>query len=114
MSASRSVVLRGYSLVEMLAVMLVFVVLAAVAVPLYLNTRKTSAARVCKYNVRTLVAAECNYATRFSLFCGDTNASTWEASYTAATTAGVAPAGGLIGAPEGLTTVPVCPLGGEH
>jgi len=82
---------RGFSLVELLAVVLILAVLAAVAVPLYLNTRKTSAARTCKANIAAIAAAESAYALR-------------NGAYTATI-------GNLVGAPEGLAITPKCPLG---
>ena len=81
---------RGFSLVELLAVVLVLAVLAAVAVPLYTNTRRSSAARTCKSNIAAIAAAEAAYALR-------------NAGYTATLS-------NLVGATEGLAAAPVCPL----
>lgn len=60
---------RGFSLVELLAVVLILAVLAAVAVPLYINTRKTSAARACKANIAAIAASESAYVLRNGSYC---------------------------------------------
>ena len=105
---------RGFSLVELLAVVLILAVLAGVAVPLYLNSRKNAAARTCKANIAAIAAAESAYATRFGSYkSGGTGDLGWEAAYVAGS-ANVAPTGGLLGAPEGLAQVPTCPLKGSH
>jgi prepilin-type N-terminal cleavage/methylation domain-containing protein len=97
---------RGFALVELLAVVLILSVLAAIAIPLYVNSRKTSAARACTANLATIASAETAYKTRFGKFVGGTD---WNAAYTA----GATPTGGLIGAPEGLGSEPKCPLSGS-
>src|SRR5262252_9472100 len=92
---------RGFSLVELLAVVLVLAVLAGIAVPLYINTRKSSAARACKANIAAIAAAESTWAVR-------------NGSYTATMTETAAgKKDGLIYAVEGFAEEPKCPLTGD-
>lgn len=84
---------RGFSLVELLAVVLVLAVLAAVAIPLYISQRKSAAGRVCKANIAAIAAAESAYAVRNNAY---------------------APIASLLTAAEGLTETPTCPLGGAY
>ena len=84
---------RGFSLVELLAVVLILAVLAAVAIPLYINTRRSSAARTCKGNLAAIASAESAWALR-------------NGAYTATMAS-------LVGAPEGLSETPLCPLDGD-
>ena len=79
---------RGFSLVELLAVVLILAVLAAVAVPLYMNTRASAALRSCKANVAAIAAAESAYALRKGTYGTITE---------------------LKASPEGLAETPVCP-----
>ena len=81
---------RGLTLVELLTVALVLAVLSAVAIPLYISTRRSAAARACIANVSAIAAAESAWAVR----SGD---------YTDQMTE-------LVGAPEGLAAAPTCPL----
>jgi prepilin-type N-terminal cleavage/methylation domain-containing protein len=82
---------RGFSLVELLAVVLILAVLAGVAVPVYLNQRTRAANRACQGNVATISKAA-------SLYLLNTGA------YPATVAA-------MIGAQEGgLGATPTCPL----
>jgi len=101
MSFNRNRSSKGFSLVELLAVVLILAVLAAVAVPLYINTRKTSAARACKANIATIATAEAAYSVRNGQYSIDL-----ENNYVAADPS----TGGLVGAPEGLSAPLRCPL----
>lgn len=93
----------GFSLVELLAVVLILAVLAAVAVPLYINTRKSAAARACKGNLAAIAAAASAYALRNGQYPSAANV-------LAAYDATALPDTGLIGAPEGLSSSMSCPL----
>ncbi len=102
---------NGFTLVEVMVVVLILSILASIAAPLYVNTRKASAARSCHSNLAIIAAAESSYATRFGKYVGAAIADTsWSEPYTSAATPGGPPSGGLIGAPEGLARAPVCPL----
>jgi prepilin-type N-terminal cleavage/methylation domain-containing protein len=81
---------RGFSLVELLAVVMVLAVLAGISIPVYLNTRRASAARACLGNLAALGVAESTYGVR-----NGTYASTVAA---------------LVGVSEGLAETPLCPL----
>lgn len=84
---------RGFSLVELLAVVLILAVLAGVAVPVYLNQRKKSADRACQANITAIAKAESMYLLSNS-------------GYTATI-------GNLVGGQGGgLAETPKCPLSG--
>lgn len=83
---------RGFSLVELLAVVLVLAVLAAVAVPLYTSQRRSAAGRACKANLAAIASAATSWALRNGSYPSDLSS--------------------LVGASEGLTELPVCPLTG--
>ncbi|MCW3097144.1 MAG: hypothetical protein JWL77_2762 [Chthonomonadaceae bacterium] len=112
MNLNRTGSRKGFSLVELLAVVMILAVLAAIAVPMYINSRKTAAARVCLSNETAIAAAESAWATRNGTYIYDTGAALVTSTGYTAGTALVAPGGGLVGAPEGLSQNLTCPLGG--
>lgn len=79
----------GFSLVELLAVVLILALLALVAIPIYISTRKNSARRACENNVAAIAAAESAYALRHG-------------AYTTTLS-------DLLNSPEGFAETPVCP-----
>ena len=101
---------KGFSLVELLAVVMILAVLAAIAIPMYINSRKTAAARVCLSNIAAIAAAESAWATRNGSYLADaTGALVTSTAYVPGSTT-AAPSGGLVGAPEGLSLNLTCPL----
>ncbi len=95
---------KGFSLVELLAVVLVLAALAAIAVPLYTSQRKSAQARVCLANLSAISASLSAFALRNNEYP--------QVALTTAYTAGAPDTSGLIGAPEGLAQIPVCPASG--
>ena len=82
---------NGFSLLEVLFTVLILAVLAALAVPLYSNTKADAQQKACMGNVRALASAEAHY--RFD-----------NGDYTAN-------ASDLIGC--GIAAVPKCPTDGS-
>ena len=91
MSPTRVTPNRGFSLMEMLAVILIMAVLASTAIALYGNTRKGGAARACKANIASIQSAEDSRALRTQAY---------------------ATLADLVGGSEGLHNIPTCPLDG--
>jgi type IV pilus assembly protein PilA len=81
---------RAFSLVELVAVVLILAVLVAVAVPLYMLTQKQSVARACKANLAAIARAQTAYALRKGGYANQMSK--------------------LVGASEGFSAAPTCPL----
>jgi prepilin-type N-terminal cleavage/methylation domain-containing protein len=120
---------RGFTLVEVLAALLVMAVLSVLALPLYTSMRKSSAGRVCLASMKRLARAESAYNNRFGAFCYDGGSSgnskgkgkgknknspfsVVEEDYVPPASSTALPTGGIVGAPAGLATPLYCPLDG--
>jgi prepilin-type N-terminal cleavage/methylation domain-containing protein len=82
---------KGFTLLEALFAVLIIAVLAAVAIPMYINNKADAELKTCQSNIRAIASAESKY--KF-----DTGA------YIAGSPAPAA----LIG--QGLAVIPTCPL----
>lgn len=98
---------RGFTLVELLVVVLILAILMAVALPLYINATLLSERRTCRTNMRTIANAEQAYYLthrphRYVVISGGPG------GYTFTDSSG-GPADDFIGA--NLPEMPTCPTG---
>ena len=106
MKASRTQKPTGFTLVEIMIVVLIIGILLAIAIPNFVQARETSRAKSCVANLKQIDSAKQQYMM-------DKNAST----FTTATAASAAYSatetlGGL--APTYIRSSPVCPAGGIY
>jgi prepilin-type N-terminal cleavage/methylation domain-containing protein len=85
---------KGFTLLEALFAVLIIAVLAAVAIPMYSNTKAASASQTCINNIKSIATAECKY--KFENGSYDTTTETTS----------------LIN--HGLAEWPTCPGGGTY
>ena len=97
-SAGRNRNRRGFTMIELLTVVLIISILMTVATPLYLNAVDDSRKKICRSNMQTIsnavMAARVKSAT---------------ADFSALITGGVS----TVNLPD-LSSVPVCPNGGAY
>ena len=84
---------KGFTLLEALFAVLIVAILAAIAVPMYANTKKQSAYDTCMSNIRSIATAESKY--KFENGAYTDNASSQ-----------------LIN--QGLAVTPKCPTGADY
>lgn len=86
---------RGFTLIEMLVVVLVIAILMAVAMPLYLGAVTDAGRKACRANMQTIASAEQAFRLRSSSFSYTTDLNQLNASM-------------------GSTATPVCPYNGSY
>ncbi len=106
---------RGFTLVEILIVVLIIGILLAIAIPNFINARETSRARSCVGNLKQIDSAKQQAIMDYKL--SQTSPATFSVDGTTATTSGpsgvyqlvtITPIPGYIRRP------PVCPSGGNY
>ena len=65
---------RGFTLIEIMIVVLIIAILLAIAIPNFLRARETSRAKSCKANLRQIETAKEQYAMDNKLGAGDATA----------------------------------------
>ncbi len=94
---------KGFTLVELLVVVLILAILMAVAIPAYLNAVSESKRRTCRANMQTLAHAEQAFLLR------STNTGHVYTSQLSDLTTG-----SQSGTPGDLQALPTCPNGGTY
>ena len=86
---------KGFTLVELMVVVVIIGILAAIAVPIYRNVQTNAAENACRANIRTLEGA-------LEVWKADNKSGTYPDSLNVLQTGGY------------IKEVPKCPLGGDY
>lgn len=88
---------KGFTLIEIMIVVLIIGILLAIAIPNFVNARKTSRQKACIANLKQIDSAADQYAMQKPLAEGDSIALT-----------------DICGAGNLIKTTPICPSGGSY
>ena len=62
---------KGFTLVELMVVLLIIGILIAIAIPIYNSTQKNAKQRACEANIRTIEGAAAQYYSKEGTWPGD-------------------------------------------
>ena len=96
---------KGFTLVELMIVVLIIAILVAIAIPIYNVTRGRAQARACQANLRTVDGALSTYYADNEEAADTSSGDTWTPATAKASRGGIAST--LV--PNYLSSIPACP-----